>query len=122
MFFLNVIKGHFWDTIMSIGEIIQKYRKEHDLSGREMARILGCHHSTLYRIECGESRPNVHIMRKLSTLTGIDFDELVDSSYVVDGIKPKKDEIEILHAYRHASPVLQQAVRDILHIKNAPSD
>lgn len=105
---------------MTVGDIVKTYRKEHDLSVREMAKLIGCHFSSLSRIENGITHPNMYTLRRISKVTGQDLDDLIDASLNL-GIKPTEEELEVLHAYRHSEPIIQQAIKDILHINKAPS-
>lgn len=101
---------------MKIGDIIKDYRKEHGLSIREMSRVLGCHYSTLSRIENGITHPSMYTLRKVATLTGRDIDDLIDASINLS-VRPTEDELDVLHAYRYASPEIKQAIRDVLHVQ-----
>ena len=106
---------------MTASEAVKAYREEHDLSIRAMAQLVGCNHTTLYRIEKGIYRPNMYTLHRIATVTGADIDTLYNDTLHMGN--PDPDEEKVLEAYRQAPDLIRQAIKDILHIqKEAPSD
>ena len=100
---------------MTVSEAIKKYREEHSVSLREMAKVVGCNHTTLYRIEKGVYRPNMYTLNRIAKVTGESLDSLyMDTIHIGT---PDESEEEVLEAYRKAPEIIQRAIKDILHIQ-----
>ena len=66
---------------MGIGIPLREFRKEHDLSQRELGEMCGLTHSAISRIESGErTRLEFETMRLMAQALGITVDELVAQS------------------------------------------
>lgn len=100
---------------MNASEVVKKYREEHSMSLRQMAKIVGCNQTTLWRIETGECRPNMYTLNRIAKITGEDIDVLYSDTIQLG--KRNEDEENVLNAYRKAPEIIQNAIKDILHIQ-----
>lgn len=65
-----------WDRqafARAVAAQVVKYRGEHDLSQRQLARITGITQPAIARLELGEVVPELKTLAKLSTATGLEF-------------------------------------------------
>ena len=60
-----------------IGKHIESLRKQRNISGQELADLMGVTRQTIYRWENGERFPDILTFLKLSRLLGSDIDELL---------------------------------------------
>ena len=66
---------------MGIGITLREFRREHDLSQRELGEMCGLTHSAISRIESGErTRLQFETLRLMAQALGISVDELVAAS------------------------------------------
>ncbi|MFI3260665.1 MAG: helix-turn-helix transcriptional regulator [bacterium] len=64
-----------------VGEMIEKGRKDNNLSMRQLAELAKVSHSDISRIESGEREvPNPKILRKISKYIGINYNDLMYAS------------------------------------------
>ena len=60
-----------------IGECVLRYRREHGLSQRELASLLGVSFQAVSKWEREVSYPDLCLLPKISTLLGISIDEMM---------------------------------------------
>lgn len=58
------------------GSEIRKWREDNNISGAELARLLGCHTTTIYRWEIENCRPSKAYMKKLLSVVNKSFVEV----------------------------------------------
>lgn len=101
---------------MTLGELVKKYRTEHELSLRDFSRLSGISNGYISMLEKNEHPktkkpivPSIEKMKCIASAMNMSLDSLLD---VIDGdqevsIKPepvsliKADESELLAKYRH---------------------
>lgn len=76
---------------MKLSEYIKLYRKEHRLSGRKFAEMVGCSNAYISLIE-SDKQKNVSIdfLKKVATTTGVTLDALLESVDDMTAELPKK--------------------------------
>lgn len=124
---------------MKLGDIIKKYREEHDLSQRQFAKLCGLSHGYVPLIEKGLNpngyplTPSITVMKQLADAMGMTLHELIslsDDDMEID-LSPENNipsptppletftltphEITLVEAYR-ANPAMQPAVNRLLNI------
>lgn len=75
---------------MNTGERMKRLRKEKNLSGKEMATILGISQGYYYDIERGDKRPNTEIISKLSEFFGVTSDYLLGTKVNFQAVENNK--------------------------------
>lgn len=128
---------------MKLGEIIKRYRTEHDLSQRQFAKLSGLSHGYIPLIEKGLNAngypltPSITVMKQLADAMGMTLHELmtltdedmrIDLSYENNHSIPGIDEEDLpglmrvtpherslIEAYR-ANPGMQPAINRLLNI------
>jgi repressor LexA len=71
---------------MKLGEIVKKYRQEHDLSQRQFAKLCGLSHGYIPLIEKGLNpngdplTPSITVMKQLADAMGLTLHELISLS------------------------------------------
>lgn len=66
----------FWERTAlgrAVATAIVRYRGEHDLSQRDLARLVGMTQPQIARIELGETNPSIETLQRLSAKLGIEF-------------------------------------------------
>lgn len=125
---------------MKLGDIVKKYREEHDLSMRQFAKQSGLSHAYIPLIEKGLNAngypltPSITVMKRLADAMGMTLNDLmamtdddmeVDLSYEANSIVSdlvKQDfpltehEKRLVEAYR-ANPNMQEAVDKLLGVE-----
>ena len=64
---------------MQIGEVIRKYRKENNMTQKEMARHLGATAPAVNKWENGNSFPDILLLSPIAGLLGITLDTPLSS-------------------------------------------
>lgn len=67
-----------------IGPIVQKYRKQRELTLGQLAEISGVSKSMLSQIERGQANPTFAVLWSLTRALGIDFNDLVEGGLEAD--------------------------------------
>lgn len=65
---------------MKLGEVLKQYRWAAKLGVRELAAEIGCHHSTLFRCENGETPSGATLSKILCWLPQVQVDEAVGNN------------------------------------------
>lgn len=120
---------------MTIGEIIKKYRAEHDMSYDEFAKRCGFSKSYVYALEKNEHPktkepivPSLGIISRISTGTSIPIPELCRSlgvaypgmGYPEAQLSPL--ERKVVESFRQADEIDRQMVLRILQIEEKGDD
>lgn len=124
---------------MKLGDIIKKYRSDHDLSQRQFAKLSGLSHGYIPLIEKGLNpngyplTPSITVMKQLADAMGVTLQDLMtmtDDDTEIDlswenNIPLEKNrasylalsdhEVALIEAYR-ANPAMQPAVNRLLNI------
>jgi transcriptional regulator with XRE-family HTH domain len=74
---------------MTMGDKIQKLRKERDWSQKQLAEMIGTSGPIIGRYERGEMIPSVEVAKKLADSFKVTLDYLVDDTDSVADIKDK---------------------------------
>lgn len=110
---------------MTLGQLIKRYREEHDMSMAEFARRAGMSTSQIHYIENEKNsrntdvtRPTTSALMKCSRAMGM---PLEDAMNIIYGANTEigtitDEETRIIVAYRNANSSIRQAIKDILHI------
>ena len=110
---------------MTLGQLIKRYREEHDMSMAEFARRAGMSTSQIHYIENEKNsrntdvtRPTTNALMKCSRAMGM---PLEDAMNIIYGANTEigtitDEETRIIVAYRNANSSIRQAIKDILHI------
>lgn len=124
---------------MKLGEIIKEYRKDHDLSQRQFAKLCGLSHAYVPLIERGTSSngtpltPSITVLKQIASAMGITLQDLMakmDDDLKVDisieensenAIEEKTyplsfHEYKVIEAYR-ANSSMQSAVDKLLGVE-----
>lgn len=94
----------------SLGATIHHYREQSGLSQRQLAAMVGMHHSVLARIESDEvTQPSAELLQRLSDALDIDASELL--AYI--GVKPSLPEPHVYFrkAYGMSEAQAREAVK-----------
>lgn len=67
-----------------IGPIVQKFRKQRDLTLGQLAEISGVSKSMLSQIERGQANPTFAVLWSLTRALGIEFTDLIDGGLEAD--------------------------------------
>lgn len=70
-----------------IGPIVQKFRKQRELTLGQLAEISGVSKSMLSQIERGQANPTFAVLWSLTRALGIDFNDLIEG-----GLEPEDNE------------------------------
>lgn len=88
---------------MTLGELVKKYRTEHELSLRDFSRLSGISNGYISMLEKNEHPktkkpivPSIEKMKCIASAMNMSLDSLLD---VIDG--DQADESELLAKYRH---------------------
>ena len=66
-------------------EKLRTLRKQHGMTQRELASILGIAHGFIGELETGKkNNPSVHLITKLTRLFEVSFDQLMDDRVELD--------------------------------------
>lgn len=65
----------------NLGKFISKLRKEKELTQEELGDILGVSSKTISKWECGNSIPDISILKEISKYFKISIEDLVDCNY-----------------------------------------
>lgn len=65
------------DNDKNIGEIIAEAREKKGLSQRQLAKLAGINSSGLSKIEAGERDPSAKMLRKISNVIDVNYNELM---------------------------------------------
>ena len=65
----------------NIGKFISKLRKEKELTQEELGNILGVSSKTISKWECGNSVPDINILKEISKYFKISIEDLVNCYY-----------------------------------------
>lgn len=63
--------------VFNIGSVIQKYRKQKELTQEELASIMGVSKSSVSKWEGGHTYPDIYLLPELATYFNITIDELM---------------------------------------------
>jgi len=104
---------------MKLGDIVKRYRKDHDLSQREFAKLCGLSHGYIPLIEKGLNpngyplTPSITVMKQLADAMGMSLHELISLSdedmeldLSFEGNEPDKVVPGIMPIRRKAFPLL----------------
>ncbi len=61
-----------------IGELISEYRKEHNVTQKELAHMLGVSNTAVSKWECGNNLPDIGMLKPLSEILGVSVLSLID--------------------------------------------
>ncbi len=75
---------------MTLGERIALLRKKNNISQRAFAKMLGFSQSAIAKYERNESEPDIHTLKKMSSIFDVTIDYLVSDDQDVILIKRKK--------------------------------
>ena len=60
-----------------LGEKLKLYREKHNMTQKEIARILGVEPGTISKYELGITEPNIEPIKKLAEIFNVTIDELI---------------------------------------------
>lgn len=63
--------------MMTLQQLLKQKRRENGWYNREVAEKIGVHHSLISAYETGKRRPSVPVLKKLATLYGLPYLELL---------------------------------------------
>ena len=86
-------RGGIFVNAKVIGEHIKEYRKNNNVSQRELAEMLFVSDKTISRWELGNGLPDIELLPKIAEILGISIDKLVGAE--VDGENSDSDAIEL---------------------------
>lgn len=97
----------------------------HKISQKEFAKAIGVTPAAVNNWMKGSNSPNIEIVAQICSLFSISIADILgqkeEQPKMSTGLQISPLEEEIIEAYRSASPVLQDAVLDILHIEKPVS-
>ena len=99
---------------MTLYEKINNLCKENKITGKELGEKLGLKKSPLTDWKNQKSKPTVEQIISICELFAISSDYLLFGTKLNDSIS--KEEKEIISAYNHAAPAIQDAVKKLLDI------
>ncbi len=110
-------------TKEEIGAILKSLRLSAGKTQKEVAELIGRNQQIVGHWETGYSQPDANTLFELCSLYGTTVDRAFGFETEIDQKRETFSplEEEIIEAYRAASPVLQDAVLDILHIEKPVS-
>ena len=74
---------------MTIGEAIIKYRKENNLTQKQLAEMLCISSDLVSKWECGNRRPDYETVKRISGIIGVDPDSLIYAeTAIADELSP----------------------------------
>lgn len=74
---------------MTVGEVIIKYRKENNLTQKQLAELLCVSSDLVSKWECGNRRPDYETVQRISGIVGVDSDLIIDvETAIADELKP----------------------------------
>lgn len=74
---------------MKIGETIAKLRKENNMTQEDLAKLLNVSSKTISKWECGNSVPDIILLKEISDTFKISIDDLLDGNIINYNSKKK---------------------------------
>ena len=94
------------------GDIVRKYRKKAKVSQQELCRKLGVSSAYMSQIESNRMKPAVDMVIPLCEFLNIPLNEFFSLKKAGEDLAP--NEVDLLRAFRKASPTVRKAVLTIL--------
>lgn len=85
-----------------IGSFISEMRKQHNMTQREFADILGISDKTVSKWECGNGMPELSLMQPICEILEINLNELFSGEKLTDADYKKKAEENMLNLIKEA--------------------
>ena len=96
--------------ITKFGAFISRLRKNADMTQSELADRLGLTRQAISRYECGDSFPDISVLRELAGIFGIPLELLINSG------DPTEGEAEIIEAVASGREITPKNAADVLSL------
>lgn len=97
-----------------IGNLIKKRRKELELTQQQLADMLGVSHKSVSKWECGNSLPDISILKNVANILNLSIDDLLNGKVCDNKLKKKKTTFYIIYTV----PLILLIILAIILFKN----
>lgn len=95
----------------SIGENIERLRKEHGLSQDELAKLVGKTRAAISQYEHNETTPRMGVIERMAEVFGVQKSEIIETRIEYSSVQfLSEDEEELIRLFRAVPPQARRAI------------